>query len=456
MMRRMHLDRRALLSTGAASAGLVAATAAAAGPRGSETGGAPHSSLTIAPDDSTDHTAALQAAIDEAAWRGVALTLAPGTFRVGPLELRANSRLIGSSRQSVLEFAGGRTFLAARNVPGVRLEGLAIDGNGLAIDATLATGLITFDDCEGFALTGLDVRRGLLNGISLSRSSGTVTDCTVREMSEAGLMSIDARGLTVAHNAVSDCGNNGILIWRSAPGDDGSIVTANRIERIAAKSGGSGQNGNGINVFRAGGVLVSGNRIAECVYSAIRGNAAGDIQMIGNACRTIGEVALYAEFAFEGALIANNLVDGAASGISVTNFNEGGRLAVVQGNLVRNLFRREQEPVDKRGVGISIEADTAVTGNVIESAPTAGIIAGWGSCLRDVAITGNLVRTAGVGILVSGDPAAGACLISQNMISGARDGAIRSMDAEGSPLGPDLASGEAASGRHVISGNLAV
>ena len=78
--------------------------------------------------------------------------------------------------------------------------------------------------------------RGLLNGISLSRSSGAVTDCTVREMSEAGLMSIDARGLTVAHNAVFDCANNGILIWRSAPGDDGSIVTANRIERIAAKA----------------------------------------------------------------------------------------------------------------------------------------------------------------------------------------------------------------------------
>jgi uncharacterized secreted repeat protein (TIGR03808 family) len=451
----MHLDRRALLSTGAASAGLVAATAAA-GPRGSEAGAAPQSSLTIAPDDGTDQTAALQAAIDEAARLGAALTLAPGTFRVGPLALRANSRLIGSSHQSVLEFAGGSTFLTARGVPGVRFERLVIDGNGLAIDATLATGLIAFDDCEGFALTGLDVRRGLLNGISLSRSSGAVTDCTVREMSEAGIMSIDARGLTVAHNAVSDCGNNGILIWRSAPGDDGSIVTSNRIERIAAKSGGSGQNGNGINVFRAGGVLVSGNRIAECVYSAIRSNAASDIQMIGNACRTIGEVALYAEFAFEGALIANNLVDGAASGISVTNFNEGGRLAVVQGNLVRNMFRREAEPVDKRGVGISVEADTAVTGNVIESAPTAGIIAGWGSYLRDVAITGNLIRTAGVGILVSGDPAAGACLISQNMISSARDGAIRSMDAEGMPQGPDLASGEAAPGRHVISGNLAV
>ena len=66
--------------------------------------------------------------------------------------------------------------------------------------------------------------------------------------------------------------------------------------------------------------------------------------MIANSCARLGEVALYAEFGFEGALIANNLVDTAATGISVTNFNDGGRLAVVQGNLVRNLFRREDEP----------------------------------------------------------------------------------------------------------------
>jgi uncharacterized secreted repeat protein (TIGR03808 family) len=261
----------------------------------------------------------------------------------------------------------------------------------------------------------------------------------------------------VTHNAIADCANNGIQIWRSTPGHDGSIVTSNRIERIAAKGGGSGQNGNGVNVFRAGGVLVSGNQIANCAYSAIRGNAAGNIQMLGNACRKIGEVALYAEFAFEGALIANNLVEDAASGISVTNFNEGGRLAVVQGNLVRNLFRREHEPVDKRGVGISVEADSAVTGNVVEDAPTAGIVAGWGAYLRDVAITGNLIRTAGVGILVSSDPAGGACMISQNMITGAKDGAIRAMDHDGVAHGPDLASAEPPKGgRIAISGNLAV
>ena len=233
-------------------------------------------------------------------------------------------------------------------------------------------------------------------------------------------------------------------------------VANNRIARIRADGGGTGENGNGINVFRAGGVLVTGNRITDCAYSAVRGNAASDIQMIANACARLGEVALYAEFGFTGALIANNLVDTAATGISVTNFNDGGRLAIVQGNLVRNLFRREQEPEDKRGEGITVEADTAVTGNVIENAPTAGLVIGWGTYVRQVVATGNLIRSARVGILVSAEAGAGACLLANNMISGAADGGIRAMDAAGRPVGPDLAHADSSDKRLSLTGNLAV
>ena len=58
-------------------------------------------------------------------------------------------------------------------------------------------------------------------------------------------------------------------------------------------------------------------------------------QITGNNCARSGEVGIYSEFSFEGAMIANNIVDGAATGICVVNFNEGGRLAVVSGNIVR-------------------------------------------------------------------------------------------------------------------------
>ena len=100
--------------------------------------------------------------------------------------------------------------------------------------------------------------------------------------------------------------------------------------------------------------------------------ASTDLQITSNNIARMGEVAVYAEFAFEGAVISNNLVDGAATGISVTNFNDGGRLAVVQGNLIRNVFRRPGEP-HTTGYGIGVEADAAVTGNTIERAATAGL-----------------------------------------------------------------------------------
>lgn len=451
----MPLDRRTLLSTGLAATGFAAtAAAAAAGPR-ARAGPSPRTAIPLAPTGS-DQTAEMQTAIDQAAERGVPVALAPGRFLVGPLMLRPRTHLIGAPRQTVLKFTGGATFLVAEGAPDVRLEGVVVDGDRLAMDAARATSLIALVDCEAVVLSEVVVRDGLLNGVGLTRCSGRVSDCTIGGMSEAGLLSLDALGLEIAHNRVTDCANNGIQVWRSSPGDDGTIVSGNRIERIAAKGGGTGQNGNGVNVFRAGGVLVANNRITDCAYTAIRGNGAGNIQMIGNSCARAGEVALYAEFAFEGALISGNVVETAASGISVTNFNEGGRLAVVQGNLIRDLFRRENEPVDVRGIGIGIEADTVVSGNVIENAPSAGISAGWGPYLRDVSISGNLIRNAGIGIAVSSDAAGGACLISNNMISGTQDGAIRAME-HAVPHGPDLASADVRPpARIVVSGNVAV
>ena len=65
------------------------------------------------------------------------------------------------------------------------------------------------------------------------------------------------------------------------------MVISNRIERIMAKSGGSGENGNAINVLRAGSVLINGNRIADCSSSAIRASSASNCQMIGNSCRRL-------------------------------------------------------------------------------------------------------------------------------------------------------------------------
>jgi uncharacterized secreted repeat protein (TIGR03808 family) len=126
-------------------------------------------------------------------------------------------------------------------------------------------------------------------------------------------------------------------------------------------------------------------------------------------------------------VIANNTIDGAAVGISVTNFDHGGRLAVVQGNVVRKLRPKRPEganPEDAAGVGIAVEADTTVTGNVVEQAANVGIGVGWGQALRDVTVTSNIVRGAPIGIAVSVVPGAGSALIANNLIDDAPRGAI--------------------------------
>ena len=457
----MTMDRRTLLSAGT-GLGVIAATRpalATAGPREAhalEPGAAPSTSLKskLQPGSPSDQTTALQAAIDAAAARGQPLHLPAGALRTGALRLPANTKLIGASGLTVLEFTGGPSFLTAKDASGVTLQDIVFDGGLLPLDPEQSDALLRFEGCTALILQRVEVRRALLNGISLERCSGRISDCTVRGASQA-ITSNNATGLEIAHNHIADCANNGILVWRDKPGEDGTIVSSNRIEGIKARNGGSGEYGNGINVFRADGVLVSGNRIAGCAYSAVRGNAASNIQIISNSCEKLGEVAIYAEFGFQGAIISNNLIDHAATGISVTNFSEGGRLAVVQGNLIRNLVRRENDPEDKRGEGITLEADTLVTGNIIESAATCGILVGWGKYMRDCMVTQNMVRACRTGILISSDDKAGSAMISGNMISGSHEGAVRMMD-YGKPTGADLAQpGAAIPARLTITGNVA-
>jgi uncharacterized secreted repeat protein (TIGR03808 family) len=415
--------------------------ALAAGPRTARAVDAdipqPFSTYGIVPGGGIDQTASLQDAADQAARSGTPFFLPPGDYMTYKLELKSGTQIQGVPGKSVLRYTGGGRLISIANADGIRLTGLTLAGEAKPIDGRA---LLVAEQVKGFDMSDCRILGSAEDGVVLRKVSGRITDCEFGDIRKGGLFSEDAAGLEIAHNHVRDCGDNGILIWRSEAGEDSTIVTSNRIERIAAKSGGSGQNGNAITVFRAGSVLVNGNRIADCAFSAIRSNSGSNCQMIGNSCARLGDVALQAEFSFEGAVIANNIVDKAAVGVSVTNFNEGGRLAVVQGNLIRNIFFRKDN--DARGIGIAVEADSVVSGNVIEGSPGYGIMIGWGSYLRDVSVTDNLIRDAHIGIGVSTDPSAGTALVTRNLISGAKDGAIRAMSGP-TPIGPDLATASA-------------
>lgn len=449
------MNRRALFTTGLVAGAILPVATAVAGPRRTEEASrvAHASEFGLVPNHGQDQSQALQIAIDQTAASGAVLSLSPGRYLVRDIRLRPGVKIIGTRRSTIIGLSGSGRLLVGDRANDVHLEGLALEAEGRALTGEGHLGLLALHKSSAITVRDLDIRMSPANGIVLTGCSGSVQGVTIIGAQQAGLLSLDATGLEIAHNTVTDCANNGILVWRTAAGEDGTIVAHNRIERIRATAGGTGQNGNGVNVFRATGVLVTGNRIADCAYSAVRGNASSNIQIVANQATRIGEVALYAEFGFEGALIASNLVDGAATGISVTNFNEGGRLAVIQGNLIRNLRRREAEPQDKRGEGIAVEADATITGNTIENAPTVGIMLGWGRYMRDVAATSNVIRNTAVGIMISRDPDAGSALIAQNLISGARDGAIRAMD-QGQPVGPDLAKTGTTSVRVSITGNM--
>jgi len=405
------------------------------------------SSYEVVPaDGAIAQTATLQEAANAAARSGIPLYLPAGTYSTGRLTLESGTHIQGVPGLTVLRYASGGAIIETEGSGNVRLTGLVLDGGGTALgeDGTL----LRATEATHFDMSECRLQNSTGDGLTLRKVGGQIANCEIGDVAGVGLFSEDANGLSIAHNHVHDCGDNGILIWRTEPGEDGTLVTGNRIECIGAKSksGGSGQNGNGINVFRASSVLVTQNRIVDCAFSAIRANAGSNCQMVANSCARLGEVALYAEFSSEGAVIANNIVDTAAMGISVTKFNEGGRLAVVQGNIIRNLFLRKTG--ETRGIGIGIQADTVVSANVIEGAPSYGILVGSGDYLRDVNVADNIIRKSHIGIGVSVSPDAGRALITDNLIDGATDGAIRAMKGP-TPVGPDLARESAESYRNL-------
>jgi len=381
----------------------------------------------VRPGAPDDQTAKLQRAVNEAAATRAPLVLAPGVYRVGGLQLWTGTQLIGVRAATFLTFTGGNSLVAAENADSVSLTGLTFQGgNGKLPDNR---GLVHCSAARGLRVTDCEVRNAGGNGIVLEQCDGAVTGTAITDAADNALFANNSRGLIISANTIRGSGNGGIRVWQSDKRHDGTIVADNRIENTQARGGGDGQNGNAINVFRAGNVIVRGNVIRQAAFTAVRGNSASNIQIVGNNCSMLGEVAIYSEFEFENAVISDNVVDGAENGISVTNFKEGGHLATVRGNIVRNLgVRRPGTPPEHAGIGIGVEADTAVTGNTVENAARAGIQAGYGEYLRNVTIAGNVVRNAGSGIAVSVAPGAGSAAITGNLIAGAKRGAIVGME----------------------------
>ncbi|HEY8595590.1 MAG TPA: TIGR03808 family TAT-translocated repetitive protein [Devosiaceae bacterium] len=414
----MHITRRRVLGGLAVAAGSLplAALAQAQGPAGPS----------LLPGSGQDQTAALQQALDRAALEGGSVYLAAGTYRIDTIRLPSGISLSGIPGATILVSMSGAPILTGRDASAISLSGLVLEGNGGG-SADSRSGLLSLSGCEGVVVRDCQVRNGAGNGIFMFACSGLIDASGISGCAKTGLFSLDATGLVVRGCRVDSCRNGGMRVWRSKSGHDGTIVSQNRIHEIAADAGGNGENGNGINIFRADGVVVSDNVIENCAFSAVRANSTNNSQIRGNTCTDLGEVAIYSEFAFSGSVIANNIIDGAALGISMTNFDNGGHLAVCSGNIVRNILPASRVNPDTSPVGIAAEADAVVTGNLIESVPGTGIAAGWGPYLRDVNISDNVIRDTEIGIAVSVAQGAGSAVVGGNLISGARQAGIAAM-----------------------------
>ncbi len=430
--------------TAASAAALLAPRAFAASPQPDLRGSIDPVKYKTLPDAGDRKSVSLQRMIDEASRADVPVFLPPGTYKVSNLTLPDNTRITGVPGASRIVYTGDGHLFSAENVRRIELSNIVIDGQNRWL-GDYANALVQFTGVDEVVIDNCEILGSRKHAVQLERCGGRIERSRISGAGQSGIYAVETNGVSVTGDAVFDCGNGGILVHRWKKATDNAIVTNNRVYRIRANDGGTGQNGNGINIFRADNVMVANNHVSDCAFTAIRANSGSNVQISGNQCLRSGETAIYVEFEFEGAVVANNMIDGAANGISIANFDQGGRLASVTGNVIRNLtLEGPYRPDVGFGIGIAAEADTLISGNVVEGAPRWGLQLGWGPYLRNLVVTGNIIRKARIGCAVSVAEGAGSAVITDNVFEDTPDGAVLGFEWVKKVTGELAAAGDAA------------
>ncbi|MGI9350902.1 MAG: TIGR03808 family TAT-translocated repetitive protein [Rhizobiaceae bacterium] len=415
-------SRRSFLS------GLSAATVCAAIPAAASAGnwGLNANSEGLLAGSPENQGQKLQKILEKASHDGKSVFLEPGRYRIGELTLPRNAVIRGVPGSTILEFAGGKHFVFSEGNENLSVSGLTFDGQLLPVD-DYADAALRINGAKQLDVYDCHFTSSASSGIEVSGSNGSLRNNLVDSaIGSAGILAVENTGLTIDGNTVEDCANGGILVHRWRRAEDNSIITNNRVRKISSIYGGTGQWGNGINTYLADGVIIVNNHVSDCAFSTIRSNSCSNIQISNNTCLRAGETSIYSEFAFEGAKITGNIVDGGVTGISIANFNEGGRLSICANNLVRNIHDNVPYKDDAhiQGIGISVEADTSVSANVIERTARFGMLLGWGPYLRNVIANANIVRETRTGMYVSVVEGIGKVNITNNIFSRVTEGGI--------------------------------
>lgn len=391
----------------------------------------------------------LQTVFDYARNQGRPLFFQPGTYDSGtvtvlpsngggkPLQVRA---LPGSV---VLRFNGVNIFLKIEGQLYVQFDGVTFDGQGRALTdyvferpafiavASNANG-VRFDNCRILNSPGI--------GAYVASGAEAIFRFSTFENHSVGIWSEDAK-ISVLSSTISSMSNNGIAIWRSTITGDSSTISGNLINGIETAAGGTGQNGNGVSVFRAIGVTVTDNKIFNTKYSAVRCNGGGLFNISNNNIFNTREVAIFIEapgpgIDLTGCIVSSNNLNTVGNGINVANsgqFSDGiSRSVIIEGNRISNAVDNPipdpgYYPPSTVGNGIVVEQDCVVSGNLIDGASRVGIQAGINTAAHGLVVTGNLVRSTPIGIGVSNEAVSNSgrsIVVSGNIVNGASLGGI--------------------------------
>jgi len=379
----------------------------------------------IAPAQAQEATEDLEQRLREAARRGGAVRLRPGVTTIRSLQLPDGATLVGAGG-STLRLHGAGPLLWARDAGRIAPESVTLDGAGGFLEKD--RGLVDFENVARLSVHGCTIKNSPAQGIRLWRCGGVFAQNLVERAHAAAYHALDGFGVDIDGNHLRDCGDNGVLVWTSKPGAfEGSRVRNNLIEDIRNVSGGDGPYGNGVGIWRSGGVRVENNRIFRCAYTFVRNNEGTDILVEANDCKVCGERAMYAEFGAKRATFRNNRIEDAGAGVAVANARSHGTdFGVVTGNTIVNL--RETHPDNEFGpemfwrTGILGERNCEIAGNTIVGPAWIGIgLEGW---RENVRAEDNVIEDADYGITFAVGPGAGEGAILRNRIRRSRKAAV--------------------------------
>ena len=226
----MGIDRRHLFAAIAGAGAVGAATNAQSAPtRDEHRAEVDGAMLGLRPNTTEDQTQVFQRAIEQTAAARAVLRLAPGFYRAGSLVLPSYTSIAGVAGATRIVMAGGPSMLSAAGSDYITVSGLVLDGAGIPLPER--RGLLHFSRGRFVRVANCEIVGAGRNGISLESVAGEVTGNTIAA-GDIAIFSIDARGLRIDANTINGAGNGGILVWRSTPGDDGTLVVDNRIENI--------------------------------------------------------------------------------------------------------------------------------------------------------------------------------------------------------------------------------